>query len=124
MAALQAQRASAEVNFVLHDVCDMHLAFEPFDFVFDRGCYHCARKINQLGFMSMLERITKPGTIWLSLIGNANDPSEDGPPKMTEAEIRTELCGMFDMKEIKEVHFEDAGGIDGPLGWACVLVRK
>lgn len=124
MAALQAQRASTNVNFVLHDACNLHLAFEPFDFVFDRGCYHCARKVDLTGFRSTLEHLTKPGTLWLTLTGNANDPSDDGPPKLTEQEIRDDLSDLFEIKQIREFHFEDEGGLKGPLGWSCLLERK
>lgn len=124
MAVMQSQRASTNVSFVLQDVCNMHLAFEPFDFVFDRGCYHCARKIDLPGFLETVKRLTKPGTLWLTLTGNANDPSDEGPPKLTEEEIRDDLCDLFDLKQIREFHFEDAGGAQGPLGWSCLLERK
>jgi len=112
------------VDFLVDDVCNLRAALEPFDFVFDRGCYHCARRDNLPGFLDTLARATRPGAKYLLLAGNANEQTEaPGPPRVHEHEIRTELGGLFSMDWIRPFRFEDPGGVEGPLGWSCLLAR-
>jgi len=113
------------VDFLVDDVCDLQASLEPFDFVFDRGCYHCARRDNLPGFLATLERATRPGAKYLLLAGNANEQTEaPGPPRVQEHEIRAELGGLFSVDWVRPFRFEDPGGLEGPLGWACLLTRR
>ena len=66
----KAADAKAKVNFAEADLCHFTLDVPPFDFVFDRGCYHAARRIDQSGFIKTLKRLTHPGTRFLLLTGN------------------------------------------------------
>ncbi|MGH7199775.1 MAG: class I SAM-dependent methyltransferase [Planctomycetaceae bacterium] len=121
----KAEAAGVAVEFLAADLCHFEQNLGPFDFVFDRGCYHCARRIGLPGFLDTLERLTRPGTISLVLAGNANEQTEtEGPPRVHEHEIRTELGGLFDVRRVRPFRFEDADGTDGPLGWSCLLVRR
>lgn len=120
----RADEADVEVNFLQGDLCRFDREFEPFDFVYDRGCYHCARKIDLPGFLNTVRRLTKPGSRWLLLTGNANEQTEVGPPRLHEHEIRADLGGLFDFQFIREIRAEDKGGVDGPLCWSCLMTRK
>lgn len=112
------------VEFILADVERFGAGMEPFDFVFDRGVYHCCRRVDLPGYIATLEHVTRPGTRYLSLAGNANEQTEHGPPRVTEAEIRAELGGLFEIDMLRAFHFEDAGGVRGPLGWSTLMTRK
>jgi cyclopropane fatty-acyl-phospholipid synthase-like methyltransferase len=120
----RADEAGVEVQFRQGDLCRFESALQPFDFVFDRGCYHSVRKIDLGGFLETLRRLTKSGSKLLALTGNANDTTELGPPRLHEHEIRAELGGLFDVNFIREFRFEDKGGVEGYLGWSCLLTRK
>ena len=98
--------------------------FVPFPFVFDRGCYHCARRDDLPAYLATLDRVTSPGSRYLVLTGNANEQRDHGPPGLHESQIRTELGALFDIEQIRAFHFEDPGGVRGPLGWSCLLVRR
>lgn len=120
-----ARREGADVAFLEADVCDFGQDIEPFDFVFDRGCYHCARLVDLPGFLRTLSRITRPGSRYLLLAGNANEESEaGGPPRVHAHEIREELGELFTLDAIREFRFQDPGGVEGPLGWSCLLTRR
>lgn len=128
-AALEAARrkaaeAGVQVCFVREDLSLLSADYGSFDFVFDRGCYHCVRRENLGGFLESLRRLTRPGTIYLVLTGNANEQSDEGIPRLREQEIREELGDLFDFRLIREFRFEDVGGKEGPLGWSCLLVRR
>lgn len=120
----RAAEAGAAVRFLKADLCDFQLDVGVFDFVFDRGCYHCVRTVDLPGYLATLERITQPGSWYLCLTGNANAGSENGPPPVRDDEIRSELSSLFEIEFLREFHFEDPGGVDGPLGWACLMIRR
>jgi 2-polyprenyl-3-methyl-5-hydroxy-6-metoxy-1,4-benzoquinol methylase len=121
----RAKDAGVEIEFLERDLARLNSSPGKFDFVFDRGCFHCVRRTDLPGFLRTLEAITHPGTRYLVLTGNANEQTEGpGPPRLTEEEIRNDLSGLFTVDFIREIRFEDAGGVDGPLGWSCLLTRR
>lgn len=100
-------------------------AFEPFDVLFDRGCYHCVRRTAAERFVAMLQRVTRPGTMFLLLAGNPNEPHGDrGPPRVAEREMREELGGLFEFLRITEFRFDDTGDGTRPLAWSVLLRRR
>ncbi|MCX7420339.1 MAG: methyltransferase domain-containing protein [Planctomycetia bacterium] len=122
-------------NFIKADLCsltdvgrtlgsDAASLQQSFSFLFDRGCFHCLRKLNLSGLMETLEWLAAPHARFLMLCGNPNEQSESGPPKVTEEQIHSELGGLFEIKAIRAFHFEDRGGITGPLGWSCEMTRR
>lgn len=123
-ASARAQAAGVDVEFLTADVCDFHRDLQPFEFVFDRGCYHCARRVDLPGFLETLARLTDGGSQYLVLVGNANEQSDEGPPRLYEHEIRADLEPLFDIAWIREIRFEDPGGVEGPLGWSCLMQRR
>lgn len=119
----KAQSAAVRVDFFVADVTALP-ADKPYDFVFDRGCYHCVRRNNLPGYRAALERLTRAGSKVLLLAGNANDPStEPGPPRVAEQEIRTEFDHPFILQWIRPFRFENPDGNPGPLGWSVGLLR-
>jgi SAM-dependent methyltransferase len=120
----KATEAGAKVRFVEADLCKFTLDVPPFDFLFDRGCYHAARRIDQPGFINTLKRLTRPGTRYLMLAGNANEKREPGPPTMSEAEIRGELEVLFEIQFLREFRFEVPAPPEGFLAWSCLMTRR
>jgi methyl halide transferase len=119
-----ANSAGVEVEWVCADVREWQLE-RPFDFIFDRGCYHCVRRENSAVIaVSTLAKFCHAGTKLLVLTGNANEQREHGPPQLTESKIRQELSTEFQIDQLREFYFEDAGGIQGPLGWSCLMSRR
>lgn len=125
LARKRAESAGVQVQFFAADLADLKLDLKPFDFIFDRGCFHCVRQDNLEGFRETLKKLSQPGTRYLLLTGNANEQNEhEGPPRLHEHEIRADLEDLFEIEFIREMRFEDAGGVDGPLGWTCLMTRR
>lgn len=125
MAKRRAESAGVDVNFLVADLIHFDLDVEPFDFVFDRGCFHCAREVDLTRYQETLEKLTKPGARYLVLTGNANEQNDGpGPPRLTDRQIRAELGELFEIQFLREFRFEDAGGLEGPLGWSCLMTRR
>lgn len=119
----KARAAGVQIEFLEADVQNFQAAGGPFAFIFDRGCYHCCRKVNLPGYLQTLRDNSAPGTWFLCLAGNANEQTEEGPPRVTEQEIRNELGSLFEIVQLRDFRFQDADGSDGPLGWSALLRR-
>lgn len=120
----KARAAGANVQFVCGDFAQANLA-GPFDFVFDRGCYHCVRRAGQIGgYLKSLARLTRPGSRLLILAGNADDEQPGGPPKVRAAELLADFEPWARLLHLEAFRFEDAFSAEGPLGWRCRLVRR
>src|SRR5262249_6227907 len=119
-------RAAVKVRFLLGDVLNPpdDLA-GPYDFVFDRGCYHIMRGLDLGRYIETLKRITPSGSLGLVLAGNAKEKMEKGPPVVTEEELRAELGKLFEIMRLREIRFDPIKGPDDrPLGWSCFVKRK
>jgi SAM-dependent methyltransferase len=122
----RSNQAGVLVNFVVADVLNPPADLAgPFDFFFDRGCYHVVRREDVRAYLETLRRLTRTGTLGLVLTGNAREPHDPGPPVVTEEEIREELGTLFDIVRLREFRFDqveaDANRI---LGWSCLLRRR
>ena len=124
MAKTRADKAKVSVNWMLADVTKVP-KLKPFDFIFDRGCYHGVRRSNAKGFVESARKLSKPGTKFLILAGNANETRRYGPPRVKEADIRKDFASSFDFTWLKETRFGPAGAKGkGPLMWSILLTRK
>jgi SAM-dependent methyltransferase len=119
----RAEGAGVRAAFLVGDVLNPpgELA-GPFDFVFDRGCYHVVRREDVGAYLRTLQSLTRPGTLALVLTGNAREPHDPGPPVVSEEEIRAELGSVFKVVRLREFRFDqvEAGGVSF-LGWSCLL---
>jgi|HubBroStandDraft_6_1064221.scaffolds.fasta_scaffold165638_2 SAM-dependent methyltransferase len=122
-ARTKAAEAGADVQFLEADLCRFNLELEPFDFIFDRGCYHSVRRIDVAGFLKTLRKLSRPGTRYLVLTGNANEEGP-GPPRVHEHEIRIDLEGLFEIQFIREFRFEVTDPPEGFLAWSCLMTRR
>jgi len=121
----KARKAGVSVRWLLADV----LAppnLKPFDFIYDRGCYHGLRGQHLAAYLETLRRFSRPGTRFLLLAGNPNGPALDyGPPGVTEEEIREDFLSLFDLEWLRESRFEiNQPGAIAPLAWSVLLRRK
>ena len=121
-----AAAAGVVVRFLRADVLAPPVLGEPFAFFFDRGCYHAVRRENPTGYANAVGRLLGPGAIGLVLAGNAKEPAPagQGPPAVTEDELRRELGRAFTILALREFRFDAPPGSDESwLAWSC-LVQK
>lgn len=135
LARQAAREADVSMQFAVAELCRLTELREALgaaaatfehqcQFFFDRGCYHCARRVDLPGFLETVEWLAAPKAQMLMLCGNSNDPSEGGPPKLSREEIIADWSSLFEVVRMEEIHFEDRGGVPGPLGWACWMTRR
>jgi SAM-dependent methyltransferase len=115
--------AGVGVDWQQGDVTDYPSPEQPFGFVFDRGCYHCVRRTNLDGYLQAVARLLAPGGRLLVLAGNAREAATDREPRVHAEELRAELGRLLQVEAVREFRFQDAGGVEGPLGWSCLARR-
>jgi SAM-dependent methyltransferase len=121
----KAKAAGVKVRWLHADVLDPP-KLEPFDLIYDRGCYHGVRRQNAAGYVATLRRLSRPGTQVLILAGNANEPPpHSGPPRVREADIRADFGPGFEFQWLRETHFDTTEpNRKGALAWSILLRRK
>ncbi|MGH8103055.1 MAG: class I SAM-dependent methyltransferase [bacterium] len=122
----KAKKARVRVRFIHASVTKLPSLGRPFDFVFDRGCFHTLENEDRPRYLKGLKRYTSPGTLFLLLCGSAKGrwPDTEGPPKVRKCEIVQCFTRDFDIVRISDTHFEDAtGGPTGPIAYVVWLVR-
>jgi SAM-dependent methyltransferase len=118
----KARHAQVKVDFRVGDMTKVDLG-GPYDVLFDIGLYHGQRNRDLAGLLRVLTRVSRRGTRWLSLAGNAREPLPDGPPVVREEEFRAELGGLFRFLEITEFRFELRPDFR-PLAWSILMERR
>jgi SAM-dependent methyltransferase len=121
----KAKDAGVKVRWLHADVLNPP-ELEPFDLIYDRGCYHAVRRQNAAGYVATLRRLSRPGTQVLILAGNANEPPpHSGPPRVREADIRADFGPSFEFEWLRETHFDSTDpNRKGALAWLILLRRK
>jgi len=121
----KAKKANVKVRWVLADVLAPPADLEPFDFIFDRGCYHGVRRGNARGYVEAAKQLSQPGTEILILAGNANEEGRYGPPRVKEEELRGDFSSDFDFIRLDTVRFDSRlSSRQGALAWSVLLRRK
>jgi len=90
IAETKAEKAGVEVKWLLADVLNLP-PLEPFDLLFDRGCYHNVRYVDAEAFLGSVRRISRPGTLLFIL-----SLKRDGPPGVRERHLRKDFAESFE----------------------------
>lgn len=129
--AIAAARPKAAVQHVQCEfVCGDLLAVDPpvsgpFQLIFDRGCFHAVRQINEAAMVRRLHDWLADDGWLLLLAGNARETREHGPPRVSEAELHRAFDERFNFIHLREFEF-DASPTLGyrPLAWSVLLRKK
>jgi SAM-dependent methyltransferase len=124
-ARARAAVAGVVVRFEQDDLLAPRSEYEPFPLFFDRGCYHAVRRVDAAGYVRTLQRLTLPDALGLVLAGNprsSHKPGE-GPPVVSEEELRVELGAACEILWLREFEF-DSSAPTPLLGWSCWIRRQ
>ena len=106
-----------------------------YDFAFDCQTYQCLRQADATAAASAVAAVLRPGGTLLLLTGNADEPDERGPVRLSRQELIDGLtpAGLelltlepfrFDETEAYRRQREDSGSEQTPLGWRSVWRRS
>ena len=90
----------------------------PFEFVFDRGCFHVFDEPEERArFAARVAAALDPGGLWLSLIGSTEGgPREMGPPQRSGREVILAIEPALAIQELRAAEFRDHGA----KAWLCL----
>ena len=125
LAEKQASKAKVRVQWLVADVTAMP-EMEPFDLIFDRGCYHHVQLYDSAGFVKTVDRLTRSGGHFLLLAGNANQPRHGGPPRVEETKLVGDFARTWDFVSLREMRFESRNPNykNGPWAWSALMRRR
>lgn len=94
---------------------------DPFDFVFDRGCFHVFDEHEERAlFAERVSALLAPNGRWLSLIGSTEGGERDwGPPRRTVRDVAGAIEPVLEILELRSVEFR--AKLPGPAAaWFCL----
>jgi len=121
----KAALAKVDCTFHTADFLEDRLPGLPFDFAFDRGCLHCIKDGSDRRRFAekVADHLTEAG-LWLSLIGNADEPEREvGPPQLPAGEVAAAVESRFEILSLEAGHF-GSGQDHPPRAWICLMRKR
>ncbi len=132
-AIVKARENAVEQNvdcaFLTVDFMTQAIPGAPFEFVFDRGCFHTydsddERRTFAAKVASYLKSGGLSGGLWLSFLGNADDPPRDiGPPRRSARDIVVAVEADFEILSLESAHFDSIRAVP-PRSWTCLMRKR
>jgi len=118
----RAEKEEAEVTFVVDDVLDTKLE-GPFDFIFDRGCFHVFAPDKRDGYVETVKKLlSKDGRLFLKTF-SSDQPGTEGPHRFTKEQIKDVFSDDFEVVSVDDTTYE--GQLDPePKALFSVLRKK
>ncbi|MGH8274776.1 MAG: class I SAM-dependent methyltransferase [Gammaproteobacteria bacterium] len=124
--AIEQARANAadskpDCRFETLDFLNDTVPGAPFDFVFDRGCFHVFdAHENRAGFAGRVATLLAPEGRWLSLAGSTEGGErEEGPPRLTASEVISAIEPVLEILELRAIEFR-AKLPEPAAAWFCL----
>jgi SAM-dependent methyltransferase len=94
----------------------------PFQFVFDRGCFHVFDEPGERQrFAAQVAAALAPGGLWLSLVGSTEGPAREiGPPRRSAREIALAIEPALEIVELRSAEFRSHGA----NAWFCLSRQR
>jgi SAM-dependent methyltransferase len=112
-------------RFLVADFLADEIPGAPFGLVFDRGCLHSVSVDGgRQAFAKHAAVLLEEGGLWLSLVGNADEPEREvGPPQLSATELVSIVEPGFEILSLVTGHF----GSDQetpPRAWICLMRKR
>jgi SAM-dependent methyltransferase len=129
LAPLAIERAMAKLNgraspcrFSTMDFLAGPVPGGPFEFVFDRGCFHVFDEAEERArFAERVASALAPGGLWLSLIGSTEGPPREmGPPRRSAREVTLAVEPHLEIIELRTADFHGHGA----KAWLCLSRQR
>jgi len=124
MALNNSEHNNIQADFYVRDIFRDAIPEAPFQFIFDRGCFHTFDKKKQRhDYAKRMQSLLETGGHWLTLVGNVDDGRLDiGPPKRTALDIVSAVEPWFEILSLKQGRFDSNDVVPSKI-WV-MLMRK
>lgn len=121
----KAKKAGVRCNFQHIDLLKPPVPQPTFDFIFDRGLFHCFKSTHQLPqVVEIIASLLKQNGIWLSLIGNSDESRrKSGPPQLSASQITSLTEPLFSIESLSASFF-DSDLQPAPKNWVCQMRKR
>jgi SAM-dependent methyltransferase len=121
-ARAKTQGRTLDCHFAALDFLEAPPPGGPFQFVFDRGCFHVFDQPDERQrFAAHVAAALAPGGLWLSMIGSTEGPRGDvGPPRRSAREVVLAVEPVLEIVELRSAEFRDHGS----KAWFCLSSRR
>jgi SAM-dependent methyltransferase len=119
----KARNAGVSVRWVLADVTSPPRV-GPFDFIYDRGCYHNVRDQNLEAYLDTLHRFSHEGTKVLLLSARREAQASAASSGVTEEELRFDFSSGFELESLRQIMLESNESVGKAPGWCALLKRS
>lgn len=115
---LAVERAQAKIEgrtlscrFAVWDILATTPSGGPFQFVFDRGCFHVFDEPDERQrFATQVAAVLASGGLWLSLMGSTEGPPREvGPPRRSAREVTLAIEPTLEIVELRSAEFREHG---------------
>ncbi len=122
-ARVRAEQEDSLPRFVLGDIFEFAQTAGQFDFVYDAGFYHYIRMTQLDKYLDVLWRVTKPGSLFLTLAGAPGETSPGSPPQVTKRQLNNELGRLFEVVRLDQFRWPSPASPSGFPAWSCFMKR-
>ncbi len=119
----KARDANVSVHWVLADVLALP-ELKPFDFLYDRACYHVVREQNLAAYLETVRRLSHPGTSFLLLAARLDEMSMEENWGVSEDDLDLDFLKLFDLVWLRKIQMEVYQQEGGPPAWSAFMKRK
>ncbi len=122
-ARVRAERDDILPRFVLADIFEFAPTAGRFDFIYDAGLYHYIRHYDLSRYLDVLWRVTRPGSLFLTLAGAGPERTEGGPPRVSKRHLYLELGRLFEIVQLEKCRLRSPFEREGYPAWSCLMRR-
>lgn len=121
----KASGSNVDCTFLVADFMGSRIPGSPFGFVFDRGCLHSVGAGDERKqFAENVYSCLEAGGLWLTLAGNADEPSREiGPPRLSASDLVAAVEPCFEIVSLTAGHF-GSNQLDPPQAWICLMRKR
>lgn len=103
-----------KARFVVDDVLATSL-HEQFDYIFDRGCFHCFEPKDHSAYLKSLDQLLAPGGTFFLKCFSHEEPGTSGPKRYTREDLKQIFSRAFDIVSVDNtIYYGNIGG-NSPL---------
>ena len=126
--AIERARVRADMEdvlprFVLADIFEFAPTAGQFDFIYNAGFYHYIRRIDLDRYLNVLWRVTRPGSLYLTLAGARGEEVEADAPQLSKRQLYNDLGRLFEVVRLEHCRLDSPRSKAGYPAWSCLMQR-
>ncbi len=118
-------KVGVSCKFLAADFMKDKIKGAPFEFIFDRGCFHSFNSHKERSkFAENTFSYLKNNGVWLTLVGSKDAPMRNpGPPQRGAKDIISAVEPYFEIISLYSSQF-DSNMKNPPKAWVCLMKKR